>query len=78
MILRGGATGAVLAEAIDRSFAGHDHAPVEELLHQSFWTDRTSDLRWSRFAGQLPRGVVPEHATMLAADLRTALRAFKK
>jgi hypothetical protein len=78
MILRGGATGAQLGEAIERAFAGYDHAPVEELLDQRFWTERSADVRWSRFAGQLPRGVVPERATTLAADLRSALRSFEK
>jgi hypothetical protein len=78
MILRGSRTGAALGEAIERAFAGHDHAPVEDLLDAAFWTDRAADLRWSRFAGRLPRGVVPERAEVLAADLRDALRAFAR
>jgi hypothetical protein len=78
MILRSGAPSGFLGEAIERAFAGHDHAPVEDLLVGSFWTERTADVRWSRFAGQLPRGVVPAHAGVLAADLRSALRAFIK
>ena len=32
MILRGSPTRGVLAEAIERSFAGHDHAPIEDLM----------------------------------------------
>lgn len=78
MILRGSLTGRALGEAIERAFAGFDHAPVDELLAPAFWTDRSADLRWSRFAGQLPRGVVPERATTLAADLRAALVPFAK
>jgi hypothetical protein len=77
MILRNG-TSAFLPEAIERAFAGHDHAPIEELLTGSFWTERAADVRWSRFAAQLPRGVVPSRATTLAADLRHALRPFAK
>lgn len=76
MILRGGLTGGFLAEAIERAFAGHDHAPMSDLLNGSFWTERAADVRWSRFAGQLPRGVVPAHASVLVADLRSALGAF--
>jgi len=78
MILRGSPTSGFLAEAIERAFAGHDHAPVEDLLAGSFWTDGAADLRWSRFVGQLPRGVVPARAGVLASDLRTALQAFTR
>jgi hypothetical protein len=78
MILRGSPPSGLLAEAIERAFAGHDHAPIQDLLNGSFWTDRAADVRWSRFAGQLPRGVVPTRATTLAADLRSALRALEK
>lgn len=78
MILRGSMKRGFLAEAIARAFAGHDHAPFEDLLDRAFWTDRAADVRWSRFAGQLPRGVVPARATTLAADLRSALSAFEK
>jgi hypothetical protein len=78
MILgRSGASGS-LAEAIERAFAGFDHAPVEELLVGSFWTDRGSDIRWSQFVGQLPRGVVPGRPGALVADVRRALRPFTK
>ncbi len=77
MILRGGVSSS-LGDAIERAFTGHDHAPFEDLLTSSFWSDRSSDARWSRFVGQLPRGVVPEHATTLAADVRSALQAFTK
>jgi hypothetical protein len=78
MILRGEMTNGHLGEAIERAFAGYDHAPLEDLLEDAFWADRTSDLRWSRFVGELPRGVVPDHATTLAAEVRDALRSFKK
>jgi hypothetical protein len=78
MILRGSLTGRALGEAIERAFAGHDHAPLDDLMNGAFWTDRAADLRWSRFVGQLPRGVVPARATVLAADLRRALRAFTR
>jgi Nucleotidyl transferase AbiEii toxin, Type IV TA system len=79
MILGGSlTTSGRLGEAIERSFAGHDHAPVEELMAGAFWTDRGADLRWSRHVGQLPRGVVPADATVLVEDLRRALRAFTK
>src|SRR5690606_29041651 len=78
MILRGARTGDALGEAIERAFAGHDHAPMSELLHTSFWTDRGSDLRWSRYVGQLPRGALPDRAVTLAADLRSTLRKFGK
>lgn len=77
MILRGSPPSAVLGDAIARSFAGHDHAPVEDLLVASFWTDKTSTARWDRHVGQLPRGVVPAR-TAIVADLRTALRPFTK
>lgn len=76
MILRGAPASGLLGEAIERAFAGHDHAPLEDLLDDRFWSDRGSDVRWSRFAGQLPRGVVPARAGELAADLRSVLRSF--
>jgi hypothetical protein len=78
MILRRSPPTGFLADAIERAFAGHDHAPIEELLAGSFWTDRTAEVRWSRFVGQLPRGAVPANAATVAADLRSALRAFIK
>jgi hypothetical protein len=78
MILRGSRTGGLLGEAIERAFAGYDHAPVEELLDGAFWTDRAADVRWSRFVGQLPRGVVPAHPAALVADLRSALQPFTR
>lgn len=78
MILRDAPASGVLGEAIERSFAGHDHAPFEDLLTGSFWSDRSSDARWNRYVGQLPRGAVPLRATTLASDLRSALQAFKK
>jgi hypothetical protein len=78
MILRGSPTSGSLGEAIERAFAGHDHAPLDDLLAASFWTDRGADVRWSRFVGQLPRGVVPERAGVLAADLRNTLGTFTK
>ena len=78
MILRGGLPGRVLGEAIERAFAGHDHAPLEELLAGSFWTDRAADVRWSQFVGQLPRGVVPARADAVAAEVRDGLRRFAK
>jgi hypothetical protein len=78
MILRGSLTRGFLGEAIERAFAGHDHAPIEDLLDRAFWTDHAADVRWSRFAGQLPRGVVPARAAALAADLRSALQPFTK
>jgi hypothetical protein len=78
MILRGGLTGELLGEAIERAFAGYDHAQVEDLLSGTFWTDRAADVRWSRFVGQLPRGVVPARAATLVGDLGSALRAFTK
>ena len=78
MILRGSPTSANLGEAIERSFAGYDHAPLEDLLERAFWTDRAADIRWSRFVGQLPRGVVPARATDLVTDLRSSLRVFTK
>ncbi|HEU0029169.1 MAG TPA: nucleotidyl transferase AbiEii/AbiGii toxin family protein [Kofleriaceae bacterium] len=76
MIVRGEAPSGRLGEAIERAFAGHDHAPLEDVLARSFWTDRTADVRWSRFVGQLPRGVVPARADVVAAEVRGALRAF--
>jgi hypothetical protein len=78
MILRGSLTSRALGEAIERAFAGHDHAPIEDLMDDAFWMDRAADIRWSRFVGQLPRGAVPARATVLVADLRSALRAFTK
>jgi hypothetical protein len=78
MILRGCPTSAFLAEAIERAFAGHDHAPIEDLLAGSFWAERAADVRWSRFAGQLPRGIVPARADSLVADIRSTLRVFAK
>lgn len=83
MILRGpllarSPSSGCLAEAIERAFAGYDHAPVEELLNDAFWTDRSADMRWSRFVGQLPRGAVPDRAEVLAAEIGNALRPFTK
>ena len=78
MILRGGLAGGSLGEAIERAFAGYDHAPIDDLLDGAFWTDRGADVRWSRFVGQLPRGVVPAHTATLIADLGSALRPFTK
>lgn len=74
MILRGSLTGGALGEAIERAFAGHDHAPIHDLLGGAFWTDRAAEARWSRYVGQLPRGVVPARAETLVADLRTFLK----
>ena len=78
MILRASPASGSLGEAIERAFAGHDHAPIDDLLDRAFWTERTADVRWSRFVGQLPRGVVPEHAETLVADVRSKLRPFAK
>lgn len=78
MILRASPTSAFLGEAVERAFAGHDHAPIDDLLDGAFWTERTADIRWSRFVGQLPRDVVPARAAMLVADVRNTLRAFAK
>ncbi len=78
MILRGGLTGGFLGEAVERAFAGHDHAPIQDLLDGAFWSDRAADVRWSRYVGELPRGVVPARAASLVADVRSALRAFTK
>jgi len=78
MIVRGALTTGALGEAIERSFAGHDHAPVEDLMADAFWTERAADVRWSRFVGQLPRGVVPAEAGVVVEDLRAALRPFIK
>ena len=78
MIVRGSLTTRRLGEAIERAFAGHDHAPIEALMTSAFWTDGASDVRWSRYVGQLPRGVVPVHAEVLVEDLRGALRPFTK
>ena len=36
MILRGSPASGLLGEAIERSFAGHDHAPIQDLLTGSF------------------------------------------
>ena len=77
MILRGSLTSGTLGEAIERSFAGHDHAPLEALMDGAFWTDRAADVRWSRFVGQLPRGVVPVREAVVA-DLHGALRVFTR
>jgi hypothetical protein len=77
MILRGSpAPSRCLGEAIERAFAGHDHASIHDVLGRSFWTERTADVRWSSFAGQLPRGVVPARPAALVEDLRVALRPF--
>jgi hypothetical protein len=78
MILRGSLTGGFLGEAIERAFAGYDHAPLEDLLDGAFWTDHVAELRWSRYVGQLPRGIVPVGAATLVADVGNALRAFAK
>jgi len=78
MILRGELAGASLGEAIERAFTGHDHAPIEDLLGGTFWTDPAADMRWSRFVGELPRGVVPARAATVVADLGSALRAFAR
>lgn len=77
MILRRPTSG-FLGEAIERAFAGHDHATLADLLAPSFWADRTADVRWSRHVGELPRGVVPARAGTLATDIRRALRTFSK
>jgi len=65
-----------LGEAIERSFAGHDHPPLHDLLGRAFWTDRAAEVRWSRFAAQLPRGIVPARPGALVEDLRVALHPF--
>lgn len=78
MILRGGLTGGSLGEAIERAFAGHEHTPIADLLNGGFWSERAADLRWSRFVGQLPRGVVPADPATVAAEVRSALRPFVK
>lgn len=78
MILRGSRTGGALGEAIARAFAGYDQAPVEDLLGDAFWTERGTEVRWSRFVGELPRGVVPARVGALVADLRSALRPFTR
>jgi Nucleotidyl transferase AbiEii toxin, Type IV TA system len=78
MILRSAPTSGTLGEAIERAFAGHDHAALDDLLSPAFWADRAADMRWSRFVGQLPRGVVPADVAVLAGDLRAALRPFAK
>jgi Nucleotidyl transferase AbiEii toxin, Type IV TA system len=65
-----------LGEAIERAFAGYDHASIDDLLGRAFWTDRAADARWSRFAGQLRRGVVPARPAAVVEDLRVALRPF--
>ncbi|MDQ3341763.1 MAG: nucleotidyl transferase AbiEii/AbiGii toxin family protein [Myxococcota bacterium] len=78
MILRGARTDGFLGEAIERAFAGYDHAPFDDLLNGAFWTERGADVRWSRFVGQLPRGVVPARAATLVADLGSVLRPFTK
>ena len=78
MILRGDLPRGFLGEAIERAFAGYDHAPVEDLLAGAFWTDRAADVRWSRFVGELPRGVVPARPAALARDIGRALRPFAK
>ncbi len=78
MILRSARAAGALGEAIERAFAGYDQAPLEDLLDGAFWTDRSADLRWSRFVGELPRGVVPARVGALVADVRSALRPFTK
>ena len=78
MILRGALAGERLGESIERAFAGYDHAPVEDLLGGAFWTDHAADLRWSRYVGELPRGVVPAQPAALVADLRIALQPFAR
>ena len=78
MILRRSPPTGVLGAAIERAFAGFDHAPIDDLLAGSFWTAPAADFRWSQFAGQLPRGVVPARAGAVAAELRSALRAFTR
>ncbi len=78
MILRGDKTSRVLGEAIERAFAGFDHAPLADVLEGGFWTDRAAGARWDRYLGELPRGIVPERASVVASDLRRALRPFTK
>ena len=78
MILRGSSTSEHLGEAIERAFAGRDHAPLEDVLGGAFWTHPAADIRWSRFAGQLPRGAVPARAGAVVADVRDALQSFIK
>jgi hypothetical protein len=78
MILQGSLTRGSLGEAIERAFAGHDHASIDDVLRGAFWTERGADMRWSRFAGQLPRGVVPTHPAALVADVRRALQPIRK
>jgi hypothetical protein len=68
----------LLGEAIERSFAGHDHAAIDDLLGRAFWNDHLADVRWSRFARQLPRGVVPARPAALVDDLRVALGPFTR
>jgi hypothetical protein len=78
MILRGSPASRSVGEAIERAFAGHDHAPLEDVLAGAFWTDRDAEVRWSRYVGQLPRGVVPARPAAVVADLRRALRAASR
>jgi hypothetical protein len=77
MLLRRGASGP-LGEAIERAFAGHDHAPIEDLLGGAFWSERGAEVRWSSYAGQLPRDVVPARPDAVVADIRNTLRVFTK
>jgi Nucleotidyl transferase AbiEii toxin, Type IV TA system len=78
MILRAAPASGAQAEAIERAFAGHDHAPLDDLLGGAFWSERSADVRWSRFAAQLPRDAVPARAGALAADIGRALRSFAR
>jgi hypothetical protein len=71
-------SGPALGEAIERAFAGHDHAALDDLLGRSFWSEHHADVRWSRFARSLPRGVVPPRPAALVHDLRVALSPFTR
>gem|GEM_PF-1916481 len=63
-----------LAPAIERSFRGHDHAGLEELLSAPWWSEPRATTRWARYARQLPRAARRDRPAGLAAEVRDRLR----
>ena len=63
-----------LADSIERSFAGHDHAGLNEVLRASWWSEPRAAMRWARYAKRLPKAARRGHPGSLVADVRDRLR----
>lgn len=63
-----------LGPAIERSFAGHDHAGLDEVLRATWWSEPRAATRWARYARRLPRAARRESPVGLAAEVRDRLR----